>query len=133
MLCCKVPVLITENIGAPKLGPAEGGHFFVPICSDFAVFFRFVPICVPCLREYPDLFRFAPICSDVFVFRANQNKSGKPLSADPFCKSPKISPHAFIVSPIAVYPIGNEVVTILIQKGPNANGVVLSKRRVSAF
>ena len=34
-----------------------------PICSDFS-----------------DLLRFLPICS--------QNKSGKPLSADPFCKSP---------------------------------------------
>ena len=34
--------------------------------------------------------RFVPICSDFFrfVFRTNQNKSGKPLSADPFCKSP---------------------------------------------
>ena len=49
-------------------------------------------ICAPCLREYPDLFRLAPISSDLFrfVFRTNQTKSGRPLSADPFCKSPKI-------------------------------------------
>ena len=42
-------------------------------------------------REYPDLFRFIPSCSDFFrfLFRTNQNKSGKPLSADPSCKSPK--------------------------------------------
>ena len=77
-----------ESHKDPNLGSAEGG--FVPICSDFPVFFRFVPICVPRLRECPDLFRFAPISSDLFrfVFRTNQNKSGKPLSADPFCKSP---------------------------------------------
>ena len=59
-----------------------------PICSDFPVFFRFVPICAPCFREYPDLFRFAPISSDLLIFRTSQNKSGRPLSADPFCKSP---------------------------------------------
>ena len=69
------------------VGPSgKGGHpdlfRFVPI---FPVFFRFVPICVPCYREYPDLFRFAPFSSDLlrFVFRTDQNKSGKPLSADP--------------------------------------------------
>ena len=58
----------TGIIGAPNLGSAEGGH--------------------------PDLFRFVfcylPICSDLFSeqIRTNQNKSGKPLSADPFCKFP---------------------------------------------
>ena len=61
-----------------------------PISSDFPVFFRFVPICAPCFREYPDLFRFAPFSDDWFrfVFRTNQNKSGKPLSADPFLQIP---------------------------------------------
>ena len=60
-----------------------------PNCSDFPLFFRFVPICVPCFREYADLFRFAPFSSDLFrfVFRTNQNKSEKPLSVDPFCES----------------------------------------------
>ena len=40
------------------------------------------------------MFRFAPFSSDLFrfVFRTNQNKSGKPLSADPFCKSPILTP-----------------------------------------
>ena len=66
-----------------------------PICSDlfrFPFFFRFVPICGPCFRECPDLFRFAPISSDLLEFvpicfdSDNQNKSGKPPSADPFCK-----------------------------------------------
>ena len=76
------------------MGSAEGGSpRFVPICSDFPVFFRFVPICAPCFRECPDLFRFVPFSSDLFrfVFRPNRNKSGKPLSADPFCKSPIIA------------------------------------------
>ena len=36
---------------------------FVPICSDFLVFFRFVPICAPCFQ---DLFWFVPISSDLF-------------------------------------------------------------------
>ena len=79
------------SIRSPHFGVGRrGSPRFVPICSNFPVFFRFVPICAPCFRECPDLFRFAPISSDLFrfVFRANQNKSGKPLSADPFCKSP---------------------------------------------
>ena len=42
------------------------------------------------LRGIP---RFVPICSDFFrfVFRTNQNESGKPLSADFFCKDPENS------------------------------------------
>ena len=41
-------------------------------------------ICAPCFR----------ICSDLFRFECFQNKSGKPLSADPCCKSPKtVVPH----------------------------------------
>ena len=73
---------------SPQFGVGRrGSPRFVLICS---VFFRFVPICAPSLREYPDLFRFVPFSSDLFrfVFRTYQNKSGKPLSADPFCKSP---------------------------------------------
>ena len=67
-----------------------------PICSDFPVFFRFVPICAPCFREYPDLFRFVPICSDFFRFVpiCFQNKSGKPLSADPLLQVPDPSSEA---------------------------------------
>ena len=68
---------------------------FILICSDFPDFFRFVQIkfCAPCFRKCPD-FWFVLICSaflrfvPISVFRRNQNKSGKPLSADPFCKSP---------------------------------------------
>ena len=73
-----------------------GPHFgfgrkkFVPICSDFPVFFRFAPICI---REYLDLFRSASFSSDLFrfVFSTDQNKSGKPLSTILLllCKSPK--------------------------------------------
>ena len=92
--CC--PYSCCSFIRSPWFGVGrEGLPRFVPICSDFPVFFRFVPICAPCFREYPDLFRFVPICSVFFrfvpiCFRTNQNKSGKPLSADPFCKSPII-------------------------------------------
>ena len=52
-----------------------------PTCSDFPVFFRFVPICVPGpgFREYPDLFRFVPISSD--LFSTNQ---GNPFLPTPF-------------------------------------------------
>ena len=54
-----------------------------PICSDFPVFFRFVPMCAPCFRECPDLFRYAPflpICSDLFSeqIRTNQGNSFLP-------------------------------------------------------
>ena len=53
-----------------------------PICSDFPVFFRFVPICAPCFREYPDLFRFASISSDFFRFLPicfqNESRKGFP-------------------------------------------------------
>ena len=53
-----------------------------PICSDLfdlPVLFRFVPICAPCFREYPDLFRFAPLSADLFrfVFRSHPDKSEK--------------------------------------------------------
>ena len=54
-------------IRAPTVGSEKGG------LPDLLRFPRFLPIC-------SDLLRFLPICS--------QNKSGKPLSADPFCKSP---------------------------------------------
>ena len=72
------------------MGSPEGGHpdlfrfpRFLLICS---VFFRFVPICVACFREYPDLFRFAPISSDLFrfVFRTNQG--------NPFLPTPIATP-----------------------------------------
>ena len=54
----------------------------------FPVFFLFVPIVFPCFAECADLFRFAPFSSGLFrfPFRTNHNKSGKPLSTDPFCK-----------------------------------------------
>ena len=62
---------------SPQFGVGRrGSPRFVPTCSDFPLFFRFVPICVPCFREYPDLFRFALFSSDLFrfVFRTNQKK-----------------------------------------------------------
>ena len=62
--------------GENALSP-ERGHRFP----------RFLPICGPCFRECPDLLRF--------FFRTNQNKSGKPLSADPFRKPPKKAPDTF--------------------------------------
>ena len=82
--------------------PNWGGQKGVtPICSDLFRFFRFVPICAPCFREFvpicSDLFRFVPICSVLFrfAFRTNQNKSGKPLSADPFC-NPRMQKDNFL-------------------------------------
>ena len=79
------------NSEPPNLGSAEGGHpdlfRFYPISPFSSDLFRFAPIC---FRECPDLFRFVLFSSDLFrfVFRTSQNKSGQPLSADPFCKSP---------------------------------------------
>ena len=81
--------LTSAWIGAPGLGSPERGHpdlfRFVPISPFSSNLFRFAFL----------VFWNAPICSDWlrfhlfrFVFRTNQNKSGKPLSAGPFCKSP---------------------------------------------
>ena len=72
---------------SPNLGSAEGGH------PDFFRFPRFLPICSDLRSLFAGMPRFVPICSDFFrfVFRTNQNKLGKPLSADPFCKSPTIA------------------------------------------
>ena len=70
------------------MGSAEGDHpdlfRFVPISPFSSDLFRFAFL--NCFQECPDLFRFVPFSSDLFrfVFRTNQNKSGKPLSADPF-------------------------------------------------
>ena len=97
---------------------------FVPICSNFPVFFRFVPIspfssdlfrfALLVFAICSDLFRFAPFSSDLFrfVFRTNQNRSGKPLSADPFCKSLKNGPSRFPPFPTAEPP--NKVFVSLI-------------------
>ena len=79
--CCGL-----ESIGAPNLGSTEGSH---PICSDFPVSFRFVPICDPCFRGCPD---FLPMCSNLHRFLpiCFQNKSEQirePLSVDLFCKA----------------------------------------------
>ena len=76
MFTTKIP-----NSEPPIGGRQKLGH---PISSNFLVFFRFA------LLVFGNLFRFPPICSDLFrlVFRINENKSGKPLSADPFYKSP---------------------------------------------
>ena len=76
---------MSAGLGAPDFGVGRTGlpRFVPKICSDFPVFFRFVllvfgntPICSDLLR----FLQFVPICF--------QNRSGKPLSADPFCKSP---------------------------------------------
>ena len=52
------------------------------ICSGLPPFLRFVLLCVPFFQGTPGC---VPICSDLFrcVFRTNQNRSGKPPSADP--------------------------------------------------
>ena len=88
------PICWETLLGAPTLGLAERGHpdlfRFVPICSPFSAdLFRFALLLFGNAPICSDLLRFAPISSDLFrfVFRTNQNKSGKPLSADPFCKS----------------------------------------------
>ena len=69
--------------------PPVWGHQkgVTPICSNCPVFFGFVPICVPCFLEYPDLFRFVPICSDFFRFVpiCFQNKSEQ-IREIPFCR-----------------------------------------------
>ena len=81
-----------------------------PICSDLRSLFSsdLFPFAFLFCGNTPissDLFRFAPISSDLFRFvcRTIQNKSGKPLSADPFCKSPinivfSLSAHAIWIS-----------------------------------
>ena len=78
----------TEYCRSPLFGVGRrGSPRFVPICSDFPVFFRFVPICAPCFRECPDLFRFVPICSVFFRFVpiCFQNKSEQ-IRETPFCR-----------------------------------------------
>ena len=73
----------TQPFSCNDLGPFRSAQFgvgrrvfprCVPICSDF---FRFLPICAPCFREYPDLFRFLPICF--------QNKSEQ-IRGTPLCR-----------------------------------------------
>ena len=63
-------------IRSPRFGVGRSGSpRFVPICSDFPVFFRFCPICSMLFSGMPrfvpicsDLLRFLPICSDLFRF-----------------------------------------------------------------
>ena len=76
----KIPGKILQNLHNknPRHISAEGpGQEFVPICSDL---FRFALLVFGNTLICSDLLRFLPICF--------QNKAGKPLSADPFCKSP---------------------------------------------
>ena len=79
-------LMVCNHFGAPGLASAEGGY------PDLFRFPRFLPICSDLRSLFSGMPRFVPICSDLFrfVFRANQNKSGKLLSSDPFCKSPII-------------------------------------------
>ena len=84
---------------SPHFGVGRrGSPWLVPICSDFpfssdlfrlrSLFSgmpRFVPIC-------SNLLRFLPICF--------QNKSGKPLPAEPFCKSSR-----FVLIPPLFYEL----------------------------
>ena len=82
---CGVAVCPFSRLGAPNLGSAERGH------PDLFRFSRFLPICSGLPSLFSGIPRFVPVCSFLFrfVFRTNQNKSGNPLSADPFCKSAK--------------------------------------------
>ena len=59
-----------------------------PICSGLFRFPRCLPICSNLRSLFSGIPRFVLICSVFFrfVFRTNQNGSGKPLSADPFCR-----------------------------------------------
>ena len=72
--------------------PPVWGHQkgVTPICSNLFRFPRFLPICSDLRSLFSGIPRFLPICSDFFrfVFKTNQNKSGKPPSADLFCNSP---------------------------------------------
>ena len=92
-LACPVlkRTFFTPSNRSPGLGSPEGGH------PDLFWFLRILLICSN-LRSFfsgiqcPDLFKSLHICSDFFWFVVrtndwNQNKSGKPPSAHPFCKS----------------------------------------------
>ena len=78
---------------SPQFGVGRrGSPRFVPICSDFPVFFRFVPICVflicSDLRSmFSGIPRFVPICSVFFRFVpiCFQNKSEQ-IRETPFCR-----------------------------------------------
>ena len=54
----------------------------IPICSDFRILFRFVPVHALCFSGIPRLVPIRTIFFQ-FVFRTSKNKSGEPLSADP--------------------------------------------------
>ena len=58
---CPRPPPGSTPFGAPDWGRQKG---ITLICSEFPVFFRFVPICAPCFWECPDF----PICSDLLHF-----------------------------------------------------------------
>ena len=77
------------RIGAPQIWDRQKG--VSPVCPDL---FRFLPICSDLRSLFAAIPRFAPISSDLlrFVPICFQNKSGKHLSADPFCKSPTAAP-----------------------------------------
>ena len=77
----------------PIWGRQKGVTPIFPICSDFPVFFQFVPICAPCFREYPDLFWFVPICPVLFRFVpiCFQNKSEQ-IRENPVLPTPNANP-----------------------------------------
>ena len=90
---CRHPLLLQslpQRSEPPIWGRQKGA---TPICSDLFQFPRFLPICADLHSLFSgmprfvpicsDLLRFLPICSDLFSERF-QNKSGKPLSAEPF-------------------------------------------------
>ena len=87
---------------------------------DFPIFFRFVPICVPCFLEHPC---FAPICTDFFWFdkqclQSKSEQTGKSLSADPFFKS---QPLRILVDPLRTPAPGPASDLILSPAIRNAN------------
>ena len=67
-----------------------------------------LPIRAPCFREYPALLRFCSFFPPILfriVFRTYQNKSGKSLCADPFCKSSREENGSFRI-PLPTHPLG---------------------------
>ena len=65
----------------------RGSPRFVPISPFSSDLFRFALLVFGNTPICSDLFRFLPICSDLFSEQIRTNRK-KPLSADPFCKSP---------------------------------------------
>ena len=87
-------LVLLHVIRSPRFGVGrKGSPRFLPICSDFPVFFRFA---LPVFGNAPicsDLFRFLPICSDLFSKQIRTNQGNSFLSA-PFA-NPRVMAQAW--------------------------------------